>query len=171
MSGDDPMTPRRDLLPAGFHASTVLDDGRCTRVCPHGSRCTRELDHEVPHGAHNDGGGCNHRGCFCSDADVELPVAPASGKGIVLRCSWCREEQRLDLGAIYPDRAAADFYLHLMTGGWTGLPLPGIAFKKVQPDDFPGHGRGLGMSACCGTQLEGELYGYPEGPGAPQVPG
>lgn len=26
---------------------------------------------------------------------------PLSGKGVVIRCSWCKREQRLDLGSVY----------------------------------------------------------------------
>lgn len=91
-----------------------------------------------------------------------------SGKGVRLRCSWCGKEQELDIGHVYPDRVDAEFFLHLMTGGWFGKPPPGIDFKKVEPDDFSlakaidQSAPAIGSSGCCGKPIEGELYGYPE---------
>lgn len=86
-----------------------------------------------------------------------------SGKGVVLRCSWCREEQKLDLGHVYNREAASEF-LHMMTGGWSGESR--FEFKKTEPGDpiNPLVETQLGQSACCKKQLEGYLYGYDEEP-------
>ncbi len=93
--------------------------------------------------------------------DIPEPKGP-SGKGIILRCTWCRTEQRLDVGHAYPQRASASLFLHLMTGGWSG-EAP-FAFKKTSSDDpiNPLVETQLGDSKCCKKQLEGELYGYAE---------
>lgn len=83
----------------------------------------------------------------------------------MLRCSWCRKEQRLDLGAVY-NRAGAEFFLHMMTGGWSGKPPPGVDFKPTSDEDprnpiLDAEGQPqIGESSCCRKQLEGETYGY-----------
>ena len=90
---------------------------------------------------------------------------PLSGKGVVLRCSWCLREERLDLGDAYKDRASAELFLHLMTGGWSGSPGD-MPFRRTSVADQPNpilEAEGqpqVGQSACCHRQLEGETYGY-----------
>lgn len=91
---------------------------------------------------------------------------PPSGKGVVIRCSWCKMEQRLDLGHTYRHAVDAELFLHLMTGGWSGRTPPDFAFRPTSTDDpvneileaeeLPQ----LGMSTCCRKQLEGEIFGY-----------
>jgi len=77
-----------------------------------------------------------------------------SGRGVVLRCSACMREQRIDTGDAYPSRQPADAFLHLMTGGHFGSAP--FAFRRTEPSD----GSIIGLSVCCGAQLAGELYGY-----------
>lgn len=97
-----------------------------------------------------------------------MSESPKSGMGVRIKCSWCGREQELDLGFMYPHRVDAEFFLHLMTGGWFGKAPPGVEYKKTQPDDFSfvkaidPEAPGIGESACCGKPLEGEVYGYPE---------
>lgn len=97
---------------------------------------------------------------MADDLDDAFPDHAPSGKGVVLRCSWCKNEQRVDLGHAYPQKAAAAAFLHLMTGGWSG-EAP-FVFRKTAEDDpvNPLVETQIGESKCCKKQLEGELYGY-----------
>jgi hypothetical protein len=77
-----------------------------------------------------------------------------SGKGVVLRCTACKREQKIDCGNAYPNRIDADAFLCLSTGGHCGSTP--FAFEKTKPGD----GSIIGFSQCCDAQLGGELYGY-----------
>lgn len=97
------------------------------------------------------------------DPSDQEPTKPddgrLSGKGVVIRCSWCMREQRIDMGAVYPDRQSAELYLTLITGGWSGKA--NIGYRPVSEDDRQRYGSNcVGMSACCGKQIEGETFGY-----------
>lgn len=90
----------------------------------------------------------------CSPApEVDLGDRDSSGKGVLLRCSECRDDVRLDVGYVY-DKVGALGYLCLMTGGHYGELPAGLPYRKAGPQTS------VGKSACCGAQLEGELYGY-----------
>jgi hypothetical protein len=76
-----------------------------------------------------------------------------SSKGVVLRCSSCKNEQKLDTGNAM-GTADANFLLCMMTGGHYGVPP--FPYRKTEPGD----GSLIGRSLCCDKQIEGELYGY-----------
>lgn len=81
-----------------------------------------------------------------------------SDKCIVLTCAWCRGYQRINIGAVYPHREAAEFYLTLMTGGHSGKTPAGLTYKPTDPDSQ------MGKSECCGAQITGVLEGYDDEP-------
>lgn len=74
-------------------------------------------------------------------------------RGIIIRCVWCKKEQRLAYGRSFK-RMDAEFMLHLMTGGHSGKPLSGIQMWSAVGTESQ-----LGKSQCCDAQTEGELYG------------
>lgn len=88
---------------------------------------------------------------------VVLPLSELdtpNDKALVLTCSWCQGYQRVYVGAVYPHREAAEFYLCLMTGGHSGKTPGGLTYK---PSNINSE---IGKSECCGAQITGVLEGY-----------
>lgn len=82
-------------------------------------------------------------------------------RGILLRCAWCRHEQKIAYtnNTLAMTRAEGLMLLCLATGGRDGSMPPGFPpFKSAV-----GTPSQIGKSECCDVQIEGELYGeWPE---------
>lgn len=78
-------------------------------------------------------------------------------RGVKLRCTKCGGEQVCYLGPMH-DRMQADDFLHMITGGRSGNPPPGMP----RLDAWQSGTSLIGRSACCDAQIAGELFGYEE---------
>lgn len=88
----------------------------------------------------------------------EVDEVSPDDRGIMLRCIWCKREQRIILTKSGYTKMMTEHFLLMMTGGQSGKNIPGLPMAPAVGTASP-----IGKSVCCDAQTEGELFGaWPE---------